>query len=121
MPPAISTSSETQPMPEINGSSHSSKNTLGRFGRHSARLWGDDIRCFIHCSLSSFKRRSSFPSQDKTFGRRSALAGERSTPNPHGGKFAIIAGDAQGAQYRAGSVARRQRADQSAAPKRRVL
>src|ERR1700746_2762028 len=37
-PPAISTSSETHPIPEINGSSHSSKNTLGRFGNRSARL-----------------------------------------------------------------------------------
>ena len=38
MPPAISTSSETQPIPEISGSSHSSKNTLGRFFRLSARV-----------------------------------------------------------------------------------
>jgi hypothetical protein len=37
-PPAISTSSETHPIPEINGSSHSSKNTLGRFGNRAARL-----------------------------------------------------------------------------------
>jgi len=38
MPPAISTSSETYPIPEISGSSHSSKNTLGRFGNRSAPL-----------------------------------------------------------------------------------
>src|SRR5215471_3143002 len=38
VPPAISTSSETHPIPEISGSSHSSKNTFGRFGRHAARL-----------------------------------------------------------------------------------
>src|ERR1700730_11900598 len=38
MPPAISRSSETHAIPEINGSSHSSKNTFGRFGKHSAPL-----------------------------------------------------------------------------------
>src|SRR5215472_1707392 len=39
MPPAISTSSETHPIPEISGSSHSSKNTRGRLGRAFARAW----------------------------------------------------------------------------------
>jgi 2,6-dichloro-p-hydroquinone 1,2-dioxygenase len=34
MPPAISTSSETHPIPAINESSHSSKNTLGRLFNH---------------------------------------------------------------------------------------
>jgi hypothetical protein len=38
IPPAISVSSETHPMPEIIGSSHSSKNTLGRLGKRSARV-----------------------------------------------------------------------------------
>ena len=38
MPPAISTSSETHPIAEISGASHSSKNTLGRCGKHSARF-----------------------------------------------------------------------------------
>jgi hypothetical protein len=33
---AISTSSKTHPIAEISGSSHASKNTLGRFGKHAA-------------------------------------------------------------------------------------
>jgi hypothetical protein len=48
MPPAISTSSETHPMPAINGSSHSSKNTLGRFGNRGARLRVVPVR-HRHC------------------------------------------------------------------------
>ena len=36
VPPAISTSSSTQRMPEISGSSHSSKNTRGRTGNRAA-------------------------------------------------------------------------------------
>src|ERR1700730_9673999 len=38
MPPAISTTSETHPIAEINAWSHPSKNTLGRFGKVPARL-----------------------------------------------------------------------------------
>jgi hypothetical protein len=36
MPPAISANSETQPIPAISGSSHASKNTLGRLFNPSA-------------------------------------------------------------------------------------
>jgi len=38
IPPAASISSDTQPMPEIIGSSHSSKYTLGRTRDFAARL-----------------------------------------------------------------------------------
>jgi len=48
MPPAISTSSETQPIPEINGSSHSSKNTFGRFGNRAARVRASAKRTSSH-------------------------------------------------------------------------
>jgi hypothetical protein len=52
-PPAIPINSETQPMPLISGSSHSSKNTRGRRSSRSLRR-----RAVFNLARSSSRRRS---------------------------------------------------------------